>query len=97
MLSLSCRCPVSPFGKSLVKQADKHVLTLVTHTFGPDPSLSFECSVKVCTATDTSCQIQVSYRIIIIMTIMLIVVISMAPHLTDTGEHTVLYKINKNV
>ena len=85
---------MSPFGKSLVKQGDKHVLTLVTHTFGPDPSLSFECSVKVCTATDTSCQIQVSYRIRI-MTIIPIVVISMAPHLTDTGEHTVLYTIKK--
>ena len=59
MVSLFIRCPVSPFGKTLVKRGDKHVLTLVTYTFGADPNLSFECSVKVCTASDTSCQNQV--------------------------------------
>nr|UTK45812.1 zona pellucida domain-containing protein [Crepidula fornicata] len=49
-------CPVTPFGSSLVKQGDKHVLTLVTHMFGRDPTLTFECNVKVCTTADHSCQ-----------------------------------------
>ncbi|XP_076437326.1 EGF-like domain-containing protein 2 [Babylonia areolata] len=49
-------CAVQPFGMTLVKQGDKHVLTLRVHTFGRDPSLLFECSVKVCTVSDYTCQ-----------------------------------------
>ena len=36
-------------------------------------------------------------RIIIIIIIIIIAVIFITPYLTDSGEHTALYKINKNV
>ncbi|KAL8570170.1 hypothetical protein ACOMHN_030966 [Nucella lapillus] len=51
-------CPVKPMGKSLRKILDKHVLTLIMHSLGHDPNLSFDCAIKVCTVSDPSCQRQ---------------------------------------
>ena len=35
--------------------------------------------------------------ILLLLLLLLIAVISIAPYLTGTGEHTALYKINKSV
>ncbi|XP_076455720.1 EGF-like domain-containing protein 2 [Babylonia areolata] len=51
-------CPLPPFAKALEKRGPTHVLTLITHVLGRDPKMNFDCAVKVCTVSDTSCQKQ---------------------------------------